>query len=143
MTNRSGSLERAVVKSSVMPSLKYSCCGSSLMLAKGNTAMEGLSGNGRAGTCAGGMDAEGVGGRKERCWTSTTVPTMITSPASEKTPPRQCFRRDRLGRCASGCSALQHYPQHPHRLGDVLNRLRAEVVVIQHELVFDLRVNGI
>jgi hypothetical protein len=51
MTKRSGSLERAVVRSSVIPSLKYSCLGSSLMLAKGNTAIEGLSGNGSTGFC--------------------------------------------------------------------------------------------
>src|SRR5713226_10640911 len=92
MTNRSGSLERAVVKSSVIPSLKYSCLGSSLMLVKGSTAIEGLSGNARAGACAGGMDAEGVGGRKERCCTSTTVAAMIASPAIEKMPRRTYLR---------------------------------------------------
>src|SRR5712691_4694596 len=92
MTNRSGSLERAVVKSSVMPSLKYSCLGSSLMLEKGNTAIEGLSGNGRAGGCAGGMEADGVGGRKERCCTNMTVAAIIASPAIEKAPRRTYFR---------------------------------------------------
>src|SRR6266851_9776362 len=92
MTNRSGSLERAVVKSSVMPSLKYSCLGSSLMLAKGNTAIEGLSGNGRAGACAGGMDPVVLGGRKERCCTDTTVAAIIASPAIEKTPRRTYLR---------------------------------------------------
>ena len=38
--------ERAVMMSFVIPSTKYSCWGSSLMLAKGRTAMEGLSGSG-------------------------------------------------------------------------------------------------
>src|SRR6266851_7248286 len=92
MTKRSGSLERAVVKSSVMPSLKYSCLGSSLMLAKGRTAIEGLSGMGRAGVCAEGMDADGAGGRNERCCTTTTVAVMIVSPTIEKTPRRRYFR---------------------------------------------------
>src|SRR6266849_3051280 len=98
MTNRSLSLERAVMRSSVIPSLKYSWSRSPLMLVKGKTAIEGLSGNGRAGGGAEGIDAEGVGERSERCCTNTIVATMITSPARENTPPRQCFRR---GRCVA------------------------------------------
>src|SRR6266852_9050147 len=85
MTKRSGSLEREVIKSSVMPSLKYSWSRSPLMLVKGNTAIEGLSGKRRAGGCAGGMDADGVGGRKERCCTNMMVAAMIANPAIEKT----------------------------------------------------------
>src|SRR6266851_1311834 len=73
MTKRSGSRERAVIRSSVMPSLKYSWPWSPLMLVKGKTAIDGVFGKGRAGGCAGGMDAEGVGGRNERCWTNKTV----------------------------------------------------------------------
>ena len=38
--------------SSVMPSLKYSCLGSPLMLSKASTAMEGLSGSLSAGASA-------------------------------------------------------------------------------------------
>src|SRR5712692_8253324 len=48
----------------------------------------------------------------------------------------------RLGRCASGGPALQHYSKHPHRLSDVLNRLLAEVLVAQSELVLDLVMDG-
>src|SRR5713226_5030447 len=48
----------------------------------------------------------------------------------------------RLGRCVGGSPALQHYPQHPHRLGDVLDRLLAEVLVAQRELVPELIVGG-
>ena len=44
MTNNPESFERSVMRSSVIPSLKYSCSGSPLMLTKGSTAMEGLSG---------------------------------------------------------------------------------------------------
>src|SRR5262249_38476107 len=39
----------AVMISSTIPSAKYSCSGSPLILAKGNTAMDGLSGSGSAG----------------------------------------------------------------------------------------------
>src|SRR4030065_2055031 len=48
MTKSRGALERAVMISSVIPSLKYSCCGSSLMFTKGRTAIEGRSGSGKA-----------------------------------------------------------------------------------------------
>ena len=40
--------ERAVMISSTMPSAKYSCSGSPLILAKGRTAIDGLSGSGNA-----------------------------------------------------------------------------------------------
>ena len=43
MTNSPEMLESAVMRSSVIPSLKYSCSGSLLMLRKGSTAIEGLS----------------------------------------------------------------------------------------------------
>src|SRR6516225_8555774 len=44
--------ESAVMISSTMPSAKYSCSGSPLMLANGSTAIDGLSGSGRAGGSA-------------------------------------------------------------------------------------------
>jgi hypothetical protein len=47
----------------------------------------------------------------------------------------------RLGRCASNGPALQHYPEHPHRLSDVLNRLLAKIFAVQCELVLDLIVD--
>src|SRR5712692_5559790 len=94
MTNRFGILESAVVRSSVMPSLKYSCCGSPLMLVKGRTAIEGTLGSGGAGFCAGGIDAVVVGGRSERCCTNTITATMSASPANEKAP-RQYLRGTR------------------------------------------------
>src|SRR5216684_2884863 len=99
MTKRSGSLDRAVIRSSVMPSLKYSWSRSPLMLVKGKTAIDGVSGKGRAGGCAGGMDADGVGGRKERCCTNMMVAAIIASPAIEKMPRRTYF-------CATPCLCL-------------------------------------
>src|SRR5260370_33359465 len=94
MTNSSGILERAVVRSSVMPSLKYSWLRSPLMLAKGKTAIEGLSGSARAATCAEGIDAAVFGGRNERGWTNPMTGLVGANPASEKTP-RPGFGRDR------------------------------------------------
>jgi hypothetical protein len=81
-----------VVKSSVMPSLKYSWSRSPVMLVKGRTAIEGWSGKARVGVWAGGMDADGVGGRSERCCTTTTVAALIATPAIEKIP-RRVFSR--------------------------------------------------
>ena len=44
MTNRAETFDRSVMRSSEMPSLKYSCSASPLMLANGITAIDGLSG---------------------------------------------------------------------------------------------------
>src|SRR2546422_4055600 len=86
MTNRPESLERSVMRSSVIPSLKYSCSGSPLRLIKGSTAMEGLSGNGRAEACSEENTPEEDGERKESCRTATIPPRMSTSPNTAKTP---------------------------------------------------------
>ena len=48
MTNKAEILERSVIRSSVMPSAKCSCRASLDMLANGKTAIEGLSGRGKA-----------------------------------------------------------------------------------------------
>src|SRR5271170_6958975 len=48
MTKSQRMRERAVMISSTMPSTKYSCSGSPLILAKGSTAIDGLSGSGSA-----------------------------------------------------------------------------------------------
>src|SRR5260370_7137426 len=47
----------------------------------------------------------------------------------------------RLGGCASGGPALHHRPEHTDRLSDVLDRLWAEILVVQCELVLDLVVD--
>src|SRR5712692_10114129 len=139
MTKSPGSLESAVVRSSVMPSLKYSCSRSPLRLVKGSTTIEGLSGNGRAGLCAAGIDAEVAGGFKERCCTNTITAAMSASPASENTPPRQCFRRDRSFALAVVRVALAVPPSsitRNTRTGSVMffDLLRAEVLVAECQL---------
>src|SRR5216684_3536969 len=48
-----------------------------------------------------------------------------------------CDSRGRVG----WCHARQH-PEHPHRVGDVFNRLLAEILVVQCELVLDLVMDG-
>src|SRR5689334_12656522 len=87
----SGPLERSVMRSLVMPSLKYSWSRSPLILVKGRTAIEGRLGSGSADVCTGGIDAVVLGGRRERCCTSRMVPTMIASPTSENAPGRTYF----------------------------------------------------
>jgi hypothetical protein len=54
MTNSQRIRDRAVMISSTMPSAKYSCSGSPLILAKGSTAIEGLSGRARGGAVSSG-----------------------------------------------------------------------------------------
>jgi hypothetical protein len=49
ITKNQRSLDSAVMMSSLMPSEKYSCSGSPLMLMKGSTAMAGRSDGGKAG----------------------------------------------------------------------------------------------
>src|SRR5207244_12945777 len=49
MTKSQRIRESAVMISSTMPSAKYSCSGSPLILTKGNTAIDGLSGSGSGG----------------------------------------------------------------------------------------------
>ena len=48
ITKNQRNLDNAVMMSSLMPSEKYSCSESPLMLMKGSTAMAGRSGNGKA-----------------------------------------------------------------------------------------------
>ena len=52
ITKNQRSFDSAVMMSSLMPSEKYSCSGSPLMLVNGSTAIAGRSGSGSAG-CAG------------------------------------------------------------------------------------------
>src|SRR5215475_1775163 len=66
MTKSDLNRESAVMISSAMPSAKYSCSASPLMLWNGSTAMEGLSGNG-SGTFGAAMSAEVISDVTSRC----------------------------------------------------------------------------
>src|SRR5581483_8833130 len=98
MTNRLKIRERAFVSSAVMPSLKYSCLGSSLRLTKGNTTIEGLSGNGSG--CGGTvLRAESCvlrEGRESYC-------TAMMRPRRSASPPSTKLRLDHE-RCLGGAT---------------------------------------
>jgi hypothetical protein len=69
---------------------------------------------------------------------------MIASPASENTPPRQCFRSDRSFAVVvvpGGAPPSSITRKHPDRLDDVFDRLLAKILVVQCELVPDLFVD--
>src|SRR6266403_2006111 len=89
ITNKPGTRDRSVTRSSVIPSLKYSCCGSPLRLVNGITAIDGMLGSGNAGFSDGGIDAEDRGGFSDRYCTSTTVATKMASPAANNAPLRR------------------------------------------------------
>src|SRR5208283_4784077 len=59
MTKSQRMRESAVMISSTMPSTKYSCSGSPLILAKGSTAIDGLSGSGSVAGIGQGLDPRG------------------------------------------------------------------------------------
>ena len=65
---QAGTWESPVIRSSVMPSAKYSCCWSPLIFANGSTAIEGLSGSGRSG-----LNASAHGSSQTRPITSATT----------------------------------------------------------------------
>ena len=62
MTKSCDSFDSAVMMSSEMPSAKYSCSASPLMLAKGSTAIDGLSGGGRRWRFVSGLASTGADG---------------------------------------------------------------------------------
>src|SRR5512139_3963129 len=78
MTKIRGVLERAVIISSVIPSLKYSCFGSSLILAKGSTAIEGLSGRGNAIFFGSAFSTARCEGRQINCHRAAAAMITIT-----------------------------------------------------------------
>src|SRR5262249_40480134 len=83
MTKRLEILERSPVRVSVRPSLKYSWSGSLLMLTKGRTTIEGLSGKGSAG-CTAVLRAEsgGASGDREKYRTAPTVAARSMNPTT-------------------------------------------------------------
>src|ERR1700730_15999299 len=111
MTKSQRMRESAVMISSTMPSAKYSCSGSPLMLANGNTAIDGLSGRGNC-SGSGGPPPDPCGG---------------LSP-----PPR-----------GVGGWAFRSHPVHPHRAGNVLDLLLAQIHKDKGQPVADVIVNRI
>ena len=77
------SLERSVMRSSVIPSLKYSCSGSPLMLTNGSTAMDGLSGSASAAVLWPGASAIGHDGRRKSRQLATPPPRR-SSPTTAR-----------------------------------------------------------
>src|SRR5690349_433976 len=85
MTNRLDMRERPLVRSSVMPSLKYSCFGSSLIFVKGSTMIEGLSGRGSiCGAAVLRTESWVLSEDRERYCMATISPTRTISPPSTK-----------------------------------------------------------
>src|SRR5712671_1477331 len=83
MTNKLEILERSPVSTSVRPSLKYSWSESLLILTKGRTMSEGLSGSGSAAGAAWvlGVGCWVLGARRERDQKIATARTTSTNPA--------------------------------------------------------------
>ena len=78
MTKNQRSFDSAVMMSSLIPSEKYSCSGSPLMLMKGSTAIAGRSGRGSAGACC--FSADGAAA-------AVLSAVSVTSP-TKRTPLR-------------------------------------------------------
>src|SRR5439155_11841712 len=100
MTKSQRIRESAVMISSTMPSAKYSCSGSPLILAKGSTAIDGLSGSG--------------GG--------SAAPTRALRALP---PPRDPRVKPEEGRAREG--AFDDNAVGPQRPGDVLEALLADI----------------
>ena len=86
MTNSARLRESSVMMSSATPSEKYSCAGSPPRLSNGSTAIEGLSGSGKAsGAGTGSVDGTGtaasaVVGAPRPWWRHKLSPTMTDKP---------------------------------------------------------------
>src|SRR5216683_1332359 len=112
MTKSQRMRERAVMISSTMPSAKYSCSGSPLMLAKGSTAIDGLSGS----------DSAGGSAARTRAPPGQARGLRLTPRASLPRDPRV---KPGEGRARVG--AFRSNPVDPHRPHDVPERLLAHV----------------
>src|SRR5262249_44397084 len=104
--------DSAVMISSTMPSAKYSCSGSPLILANGNTAIDGLSGRG------------GFPSPASRLWRSAPSPAMRG--------------RGDPGAIAAGVGEGGAYPVDADRPCDVLELLRTDILKNEVELARDI-----
>src|SRR5712692_1416813 len=120
------------MRSSVMPSLKYSCCGSSLRFANGSTAMDGLSGRASA------VRTSDTRGEKVHL---ATPPTPMRSTRSPTASTRRRLARD-AARRGRRRRRVRQYPVHAYRLRNVLHDVLAEPRIPHRQLVFDLVVGS-
>ena len=103
MTKSQRKRDSAVMMSSMMPSAKYSCSGSPLMFWNGRTAIDGLSGSGRAAShvdaVGSGREPRGRRGSAARCSSACCSPrsTKPTSTLPARPPGRGPTRRCRRG----------------------------------------------
>src|ERR1700726_1448843 len=103
MTTSQRMRESAVMISSTMPSAKYSCSGSPLILANGSTAIDGLSGSGSGGVCP--------------------PPPPPPRPPRRPPPPPGGGGGGGPGRAGGGGGGGSANPVDPHRAGDVFDLL--------------------
>src|SRR4029077_14357670 len=88
ITRSSGICESHVVKSSVIPSTKYSSDGSLLIFAKGSTAIDGCSESKPPGEGIGNTAADSIGDRRCCQYITLVTPIPISSTAATSQPPR-------------------------------------------------------
>jgi hypothetical protein len=138
ITKNQRSFDSAVMMSSLMPSEKYSCSGSSLMLVKGSTAIAGRSGSGKAGRDGSWISSAGG---------SRPVPVRAVEPASHVADKAKALARDgadqfcfvaavanRLARGvdAAGQSRIRHDPAAPDRSEEIV--LADDAVAVLHQV---------
>ena len=145
MTKNQRSFDSAVMMSSLMPSEKYSCSGSPLMLVNGSTAMAGRSGSGKCGGPRRSL-ASGPAEASLRS-ASSTAPT-------KRTPLRATVR---ISRCSSPLSLsarraalmrlvegrFRHDAAVPDRVEQIV--LRHHALAIAHQIIDEvehLRLDG-
>jgi hypothetical protein len=88
MTKNQRSLDNAVMMSSLIPSEKYSCAGSSLILVKGSTAMAGRSGSGNAGRDGSSTPSGGA----SAAWTCRMSSACVCTAPMKRKPLRGMVR---------------------------------------------------
>ena len=138
ITKNQRSLDSAVMMSSLMPSEKYSCSGSPLMLMKGSTAMAGRSGSGKAGASARGFQPAWTGGicRFVVIWLRAHVADEAEALARDSADQllvlaavADCLSR---GIDAAGQGRIRHDPAAPDRSDEIV--LADDAIAVLHQV---------
>src|SRR6202158_1841879 len=113
MTKSPETLDRSVIRSSVMPSAKYACAASPLMLSNGRTAIEGFPGADSAAVAVPGLVAATGGAVPDRSHTAAATTIGSATPAAETRPTgrssqRIGFAAARVGDCGAPSSLTEH-----------------------------------